>query len=233
MRNRAYFIAAFLALVLIAAGSFAADNELTPEEKAAGWRLLFNGKDYADWQTNTGKPPAAPIEDGCMVPYKGGGYLLVHKDQFGDFVLKCDVKMPPACNSGIFFRIGDLKNPVQTGFEVQIATGKGTSSHDFGAVYDMAKITKNAAKPAGEWNAVTISAKGPNIEVEVNGEKVCSMNCDDYTVAGRNPDGSKNKFKKAVKDFPRKGYIGFQDHGTKVWYKNIRILELTDGGKKE
>jgi hypothetical protein len=51
------------------------------------------------------------------------------------------------------------------------------------------------------------------------------MNCDEWTEAGKGPDGRKNKFEKAARDFPRKGYLGFQDHGHKVWFKNVKILE--------
>jgi hypothetical protein len=204
----------------------AADNELTAEEKAAGWQLLFNGKDHTGWKCNNGKEIACPIEDGCLVPYKSGTYLIIHEKQFGDFVLKCDVKMDKACNSGIFFRVGDPLNPVQTGFEMQVLTGKGSSIHDFGAVYELAKPTKNNTKGPGQWDSVEITCKGPKITVAVNGETVTTMNCDEYTEPGKGPDGSKNKFKKAAKDFPRKGYIGLQDHGSKCWYKNIRIREL-------
>ncbi len=114
-----------------------ADNELSAEEKAEGWRLLFNGKDHDGWQCNNGKPIATPVEEGSLVPFKAGGYLIVHKDMFGDFRLKCDVKMSSdQCNSGIFFRVGDLLKPVQTGFEMQVAKG-GTGLHDFGAIYDL------------------------------------------------------------------------------------------------
>jgi hypothetical protein len=52
------------------------------------------------------------------------------------------------------------------------------------------------------------------------------MNCDDYDQPGLRPDGSKHKFGAAIKDFPRKGYLGFQDHGHKVWYKNVKLLEF-------
>jgi hypothetical protein len=204
----------------------AADNVLTKDEKADGWKLLFNGKDHTGWKNNNGKPVAAPIEDGALVPYKSGGYILMHEHQFGDFILKCDVKMPEQCNSGIFFRIGNPKDPVQTGFEVQVMSGKGTGKHDFGAIYDLVGPSLAAARPVGEWNHVAITCKGPHISVEINGKKVSSLNTDDYSEAGKSPDGTGNKFKTAVKDFPRKGYLGFQDHGHKVWFKNVKIKEL-------
>ncbi len=206
----------------------AGQNELTKAEKKAGWKLLFNGKDASGWICNNGKTPAkSVIEDGTLMPYKSGGYVLMHNKQYGDFILKCDVKMPARCNSGIFFRIGTPKNPVQTGFEIQVMNSKGKGLHDFGSIYDLVAPSKNNLKPTGEWNAVEIKCVGPHIAVKVNGEVVAKMNCDEWTEPGKRLDGSKNKFRKAVKNFPRKGYLGFQDHGAKVWYRNVKVLELT------
>jgi hypothetical protein len=223
-------------LLVLSAGLFcwmasttavAADNALTDEEKAAGWQLLFNGQDAAGWKCNNGKEPAETVvEDGTLVPYKSGGYVLIHEKQYGDFIFKCDVKMPEHCNSGIFFRIGNLKNPVQTGFEVQVLNDNRVSRNGWGSLYDLVAPGKNNLKPTGQWNSVVITCKGPAITIATNGEEVTRMNCDDWTEPGKCPDGSKNKFKAAIKDFPRKGYLGFQDHGAKVWYKNVKVLEL-------
>ena len=210
----------------------AAENELTPEEKAAGWQLLFNGKDYDDWFVVKGGKRAAPnmtIDQGCLVPLKCGGYNIYHKKQFGDFILKCDIKFgTKRVNSGIFFRVGNPANPVQTGLEMQVSSGRGTGSHAYGAIYDAAKAKKPVPVSKDGWDHVVLTAKGPKITVEINGELITEMNCDDYTEARKNPDGSRNKYRKPIKDFPRKGYIGFQDHhdGTKAMYRNIRILDL-------
>ena len=207
-------------------GSSVPDNSLTSAEKEAGWKLLFNGKDYSGWKCNNGKPIAAPIEDGALVPYKSGGYLIVYDKPFADFKFKCDVKMPEECNSGIFFRVGDLKNPVQTGFEAQVLTGEGTGMHDFGAIYDLVAPSVNRASKPGEWTNLEITCQGPHVSVAVNGKVVAKLNADEWTEPGKRLDGSSHKFKDAVKDFPRKGYLGFQDHGHKVWYKNVKLLEL-------
>ena len=221
-------IAAVLLASITANSTRAGDNELTAKEKSQGWQLLFNGKDHTGWKCNNDKPIAAPIEDGALVPHKSGGYLIVYDKPFGDFVFKCDVKMGQRCNSGVFFRVGSLKRPVQTGFEVQVLSGKGSGYHDFGAIYDLVKPSQNRSKGPGQWNTLTIQCKGPDISVSVNGQQVAKMNCNEWTEPGRRPDGAKHKFKLAVKDFPRKGYIGLQDHGHKVWYKNVKILELKD-----
>lgn len=219
-------------VLLLSTAANAAENQLTPAEKKAGWQLLFNGKDASGWICNNGKTPAdSVVEDGTLMPYKSGGYVLMHKKQFGDFILKCEVKMPKRCNSGIFFRIGNPKNPVQTGFEVQVMNNKKTGRHDFGAIYDLVAPKKNNIKPDG-WNSVEIKCQGPHIAVTVNGEEVASMNCDEWTEPRKRPDGSRHKFKNAIKDFPRKGYLGFQDHGAKVWYRNVKVLELKKATSK-
>ena len=138
-------------LLMFSAGALmAADNQLTQEEKQAGWKLLFNGKDHAGWKCNTGKPIATPVEDGCLVPYKSGGYIVIYEKPYGDFVLSCDVRWEdPRCNSGIFFRVENPKNPVNTGFEIQVMAGEKTGKHEFGAIYDLVPTTKNPTKGTG------------------------------------------------------------------------------------
>ncbi len=226
---------AFTTLLLssLPVAAFADDNVLTQTEQQDGWQLLFNGEDLTGWQCNNGQPIQTKIEKGALVPYESGGYLIIHEKQFGDFVLSCDVRFEdPRCNSGIFFRIEDPKNPVHTSFEAQVMAGEETGKHQMGAIYDLVATTKNAGKPTGEWNHIVIRCEGPNILVTVNGEEVSRLNCDEFDEPGVCPDGEKHKFKlngepRAVKDFARQGYLGFQDHGHKVWYKNVKLLELS------
>ena len=221
-----------LAITFWAATTHASENELTPAEKAAGWRLLFDGNSLDGWKCNNGNPVATPIEDGAIVPFRSGGYLVIHEQPFENFILKCDVRWEdPRCNSGIFFRIEDPANPVHTGFEVQVMGGDEVGKHQFGAIYDLVATKENRGKPRGEWNTVEIRCFGPVVEVHVNGAEVASMNTNRYREPGQCPDGSPHKYQldgqpRAVRDFSRKGFLGFQDHGHKVWYRNIKVLEL-------
>lgn len=223
-------IVGWLVLILPA---IAGDNELSDEEKKAGWQLLFNGRDLTGWKCNTGKPIATPIEQGSLVPTKSGGYIIIYDKPFGDFVLKCDVRWEdPRCNSGVFVRVEDPENPVHTGFEIQVMSGTKTGKHAFGAIYDLVGTSRNAGKDTGLWNAIEIRCHGPAINVKVNGEEVAKINCDQFDRPGICPDGEKHKYKlngkpRAIKDFARSGYLGLQDHGHKVWYKNIKLLELS------
>ena len=77
-----------------------------------------------------------------------------------------------------------------------------------------------------EWNRIVIRCKGPTIQITLNGERVVNANLDRWTTPRQNPDGSKNKFRTALKDLPRTGNIGFQDHGHNVWFRNVYLKEL-------
>jgi len=209
-----------LALVLMAVG----DNELSEQEKKDGWTLLFDGKTSEGWTALK----AANIEDGCINPFKSGNYVTFAKDKYADFVLACDFKLTKDCNSGIFIRTGNAKDPVQTGIEIQVYDSKAEkpSKHYCGAIYDLVAPSKNALKPLGEWNHIEITCDKNKISVALNGEAVASIDVDKWTEAGKNPDGTENKYKKALKDFPREGLLGFQDHGKPCWFKNVKLKKL-------
>jgi hypothetical protein len=222
---------ALIALVWLAGPTFAGDNELTAEEKAAGWLLLFDGKTLDGWMTSSGTPSKTPVEEASINPHGCGGYMMVHHKQWDNFILACDFKISKGCNSGIFVRTASLKprpgkDVGYNGIEVQILDSQSAGYHDTGALYDLVKPTKNAMKPVGEWNHVVITCDKNLIEVELNGEKVTCMDLDEWTKPNERPDGSKHKFDIAYKDHPRTGFIGLQDHGAACWFKNIKLKPL-------
>lgn len=194
------------------------------------WIDLLAGDDLSGW-TATGKSTAFSMKDGVLHCDGSGGRLFYfHKQQFDDFILQAEVKFSPQANSGIFFRIADPQDEVQTAIEIQVldSYGKETiGTHDFGAVYDIQAPSKNAARRAGEWNDVTITAHGPHIQVELNGQRIVHLDLSQWTQPGLNPDGTKNKFKRAYREMVHKGYIGLQDHGNPVWYRNIKVQPLS------
>jgi hypothetical protein len=197
---------------------------LTKAEPPKGFTSLFNGKNLDGWNA---KPNGWAVENGILTRKPRSGYIWTKK-AYGDFILNVEVKVSKRCNSGIFFRT-DPKNAVQGGFEIQVmdTTGKKKlGKHDNGAFYDALAPSANPAKPLGEWNRFVITCKGPNISVSINGTEVVKADLDKWTTGNKNPDGSRNKFKTALKDLPRKGHIGFQDHGQDVWYRNIYLKSL-------
>lgn len=209
----------------------AADNELSDTEKKDGWILLFDGKTLEGWMTSSEKPSKTPVEDGCINPHKCGGYMMVHKEMWENYVLSIDYKISKKCNSGIFIRTSSLKpRPGKdvgfNGIEVAIDDTTGTGYHDPGALYDLVKPSKQMQKPAGEWNHIVITSDKSKIAIELNGEKVVDADLDQFAKPNQRPDGSAHKFDVAFKDHPRRGYIGLQDHGSPCWYKNIKLKQL-------
>jgi hypothetical protein len=215
--------------LLAAFPALAADNQLTEQEKKDGWILLFDGKTLDGWMTSSQQPSKRPVENGSINPHKCGGYMMVHKKQWSNFVLALDFKISKNCNSGVFVHTYSLtprpgKDVGFNGIEVQILDSTTAGFHDTGAIYDLVKPTKNAMKPVGEWNHLVITCDKNLITVELNGEKVNRMDLDEWTEPNKRPDGTAHKFDIAYKDHPRKGYIGLQDHGQDCWFKNIKLL---------
>ncbi len=211
---------------------------------AAPAEALFDGKSLEAFEFREG---GWVIEDGamtCRMEEKtdrkgrkravGMGYIWTKKD-YSDFALTFSYKLSEAANSGVFYRT-DPGNPVQGGFEIQLMDNEGYQKHR-GAKLDARKLngsfyegkapSSDPSKPVGEWNKMKLTCKGPKISVELNGVKIVSVNVDDWDTAGMNPDGTKNKFKTALKDLPRTGRIGFQNHGQVVWFKDVKIRDLT------
>ena len=189
---------------------------------------IFDGSGSAGWKTNKGEAlPSGNVQPDGLNPHGSGGYIVVHDQPRGDFVLDFDYKLSKGCNSGVFLRVGNLKDPVHTGLEVAIDDTTGTGVHDTGAFYDLVAPSKNTQKPVGEWNHMTITAKGAKIAVILNDVEVSTIDLDQWTEAGKRPDGTAHKFEKmVVKDLNRPGYFGFQDHGQDCWYKNVKVKDL-------
>jgi hypothetical protein len=182
---------------------------------------LFNGKDLTGWQTRDGNASNWVVLDGNLQGKRKSGDIW-SKERFGDFVLSLEFKT--GGNSGVFFRTDNPKSPVQTGIEIQVNKPGGPNKHSVGAIYDLVAPKKNNA--TNGWNKMEITAKDNIISVKLNGETISEMDLDKWKTPGKNPDGSKNKFKTALKEFKREGHIGFQDHGAAVAYRNITIKTL-------
>jgi len=192
------------------------------------FRVIFDGTSGSGWILCDKKPlPKDNVQTDGLNPHGTGSYLVVHETRFGDFVLDFDYKLTKGCNSGVFIRVGDLNNPVPTGIEVALDDTTGTGMHDSGAFYDLVAPKANAQKPAGVWNHMTITARGPKITVTLNENEVSTINLDEWNEPGKRPDGSNHKFDNvAIGKLPRTGYLGFQDHGSNCWFKNVKIKEL-------
>ena len=204
--------------------------------------VLFDGKSLDHWEYNEGgwvieedgsmSCRMEEVKSGGKTRLKGKGYIWTEKD-YQDFQLSLRYKLSEGCNSGVFYRT-DPKNPVQGGFEIQLLDnagfqkikGKKDPKNLNGAFYDCQAAKDHQPNPVGQWNQLTLTVKGSQFTVELNGNVVNTCDIDDWDTANKNPDGSTNKFKTPLKQLPRTGRIGFQNHGQVVWFKDIKIKEL-------
>ena len=170
------------------------------------------------------KPGSWAWENGVLVA-KGGGDLWT-KESYGDFVLNLDFCCAEKANSGVFLRCSSIPDWLNSAMEVQILQGDAPDKHLVGAVYDCVAPTRQIEIVPGKWYHYTISAKGSQIRVLLDGEQLVDMDLKKWTEAGKNPDGTPNKFTRAYKDMSRTGRIGLQYHTNKVEFRNIVIDRL-------
>jgi len=185
-----------------------------------GWKPVFE-PDLSNADLNEG---GWVFENGELICKLNGD--LWTKESYGDFILDFEFKLADGTNSGIFLRAGE--HTWLPWVEVQVAdtSDEPISKHVCGGIYDIKEPTVNAVKEPGAWNRMTICAAGSNINVILNNQQILNINLNDWTEPHKNPDGTENKFDIAYKDLPRQGWLGFQDHGFPVWYRNIMLKEM-------
>ena len=220
-------------------------NSLSQAEVEDGWILLFDGKTTDGWRgyKKDHFPTAWKLVDGsihCMGSGRGeagakdGGDIIYDKE-FQNFTLSLEWKISEGGNSGIFY-LGqeELDYIWKTAPEMQVLDndkhpdaklGKD-GNRQAGSLYDLIPAKPQNAKPVGEWNQVEITVYKGTVVHKQNGVNVVEYHL--WTpewnelVAGSkfpglNPDWA---------DVASKGYIGLQDHGDDVWFRNIKIKEL-------
>lgn len=158
----------------------AGPNELTAAERAAGWRLLFDGKTLDGWrqyQADT-LPTAWQVIDGSIAKNVGTRDIIT-REQFGDFELVFDWKVATGGNAGVFYRATEEYNRVYwSAPEYQLlddpnAGNEGRNRFTAAAAsYGIDSTPPGIVKPAGEWNTSRVVARGAHIEHWLNGQKV-------------------------------------------------------------
>lgn len=191
------------------------------DDKDAGWKDLV-GKELTDHWTTKGN---WTFEDGVftLTPRKGesgwsrwDAYLWAKEKHGPNFEIMFDYKVQKGGNSGFYFRVADVNDPVAKGIEVQIYDSGSKkpdaklTDHDSGGVIPGVPPTKNAAKPAGEWNTFHITVKDDQLTVRLNGETVNQI---DLT-------------KGALSRRPKEGHLGFQDHALPLSLRNIKVRDI-------
>ncbi|HYO81529.1 MAG TPA: DUF1080 domain-containing protein, partial [Bryobacteraceae bacterium] len=189
-----------LAAVLVSAFLAAAQSRLSTEEAAQGWILLFDGESTFGWTSEGGAE--WKVVDGALVAETGQYGWLRHNAVFADFELQADFRTAADGNSGIFLRSNRGGSPHVSGYELQIFDGH--EKYPTGSIVAHA-AAKGAKIKGGEWQTFHVTARGPAIEVRLDGNAVLKMS-DRKSPAG---------------------HIGLQfNPGKKIEFRNVRLRPL-------
>ena len=213
------------------AGEPAGPNVLTTSERAAGWRLLFDGMSTAGWRgyRQANVPSGWQAVDGALTRTGGGGDLIT-VEQFANFELTIDWMIAPGGNSGIMYRVSEAAEATfLTGPEFQVLDNAGhpdgaSGLSSAGACYGLYAPSQDVTRPPGAWNEARIVANGQHVEHWMNGVKIVEyeIGSADWLARFR---ASPHRDAAGYGREPR-GHIAVQDHGDRVAYRNIKIRAL-------
>jgi hypothetical protein len=206
-------------------------NTLTSAERAAGWRLLFDGTTTTGWRgfRQATAPVGWQAVDGALTRTGGGGDLIT-LDQFANFELAIQWQIAEGGNSGIMFRVSEASEATHlTGPEMQVLDNAhhpdgGSPLSSAGACYGLYAPSQDVTRPAGAWNDVRLVINGAHIEHWLNGVKIV-----EYDIGS--PDWLSRLQVSPYRDVatyarePR-GHIAIQDHGDRVAFRSIKIRPL-------
>jgi feruloyl esterase len=200
----------------------------------AAERQLFNGKDLTGWAriprhegAPAGQKPGFVVENGLLVsiPDAPEDDLWYTGGKIGNATLRVVYKVSaPDANSGIFTRIPyapkSEDDAIDKGIEVQIQDS-ADEYHCTGVLYSMTKAMARPYRPAGEWNTLEITMRGPRTVVRLNGVVVT-----DYDGVSPVPP-KKGQYEPERGPRPDSGYIAVQHHGgaATVWFREIALVE--------
>ncbi|MFK7789604.1 MAG: DUF1080 domain-containing protein [Phycisphaeraceae bacterium] len=221
-----------LCLVFVVTGcaSGASKHCVTTHPDSDDWKPLF-AADLSDADYPEG---VWVVEDGVLTASKDQS-IWTQKD-YENFALDLEYKVGPNANSGVIVYSVDTKNWIPGSIEIQILDDQGEkwakikNNGRSGAIYGHVGPSKSVSKPAGEWNRMTITCVGSQIDVVLNGEHITTIDLTQFTSAEVNPDGTKipKWLSKPKATLPTKGKVGLQGKhgGAAIWFRNMKIKEL-------
>jgi len=214
------------------------DNVLSRAEQDDGWELLFDGQSLDNWKNyNSDETSGWIVEEGSLSAAgdgsDGSGYIITRK-QYANFDLVFDWKIAPGGNSGVMYHVIEspsFSTPYLTGPEYQLIDDVGFPEkledwQKAGADYAMylPDTARKKLNPAGEWNSSRIVFDNGHVEHWLNGEKILEFEA--WTPEWFELKNS-GKWENAPEyGLSSVGYISLQDHGSKVWFRNMKIKEL-------
>lgn len=197
-------------------------SRLRGDDAKYGFTPLFNGRDLTGWQ---GAVEDYEVVDGAIVCKPGKGGVLFSDEEYKDFALRVEFKLPPGGNNGLAIRYPGSGRASYDGMcELQIlddgaekyAKLHPTQAH--GSVYGVAAAHRGYLRPVGQWNYQEVTVQGTRITVELNGTVIVDADVSQIT-----------QFKDD-REHPgllrQRGYVGFAGHNDPVAFRNVAIKRL-------
>lgn len=225
----------------------AAPNQLTEAEKADGWMLLFDGETTDGWRGYQKEtfPNNWLVVDGTLHNQGSGrgeagardGGDILYDQKFSNFHMKLEWKISEGGNSGIFY-LGqeDPKYDYiwKTAPEMQVLDNERhpdanmgkDGNRQAGSLYDLIAAEPQNAKPAGEWNSAEVKVYKGSVWHIQNGETVVEYHLWTPEWEKMVADSKFPELNENWADVASEGYIGLQDHGDDVWFRNIKLKTL-------
>ena len=205
-------------------------EDLSPEEQAAGFVSLFDGKTLSGW---TGATDGYTVVEGAIqcLPDKGGN--LLSEKEFSNFILRMEFRLPPGGNNGIGIRAPAQGHVATEGIEIQILDNtaekyKEIAPYQFhGSVYGLIPAKREFLRPVGTWNEQEIECVGRKIVIRLNGEVIVDGDLDEALRNGA-MDGKEHPGARRTT-----GRIGFLGHDDPVAFRHIRIREIVKGKSQD
>ncbi|MBI3863297.1 MAG: DUF1080 domain-containing protein [Planctomycetia bacterium] len=199
-----------------------ANRRLRGDDTAQGFTSLFNGKDLTGW---TGAIDHFEVRDGAIVCKQGKGGELYTNDEFDNFVVRVEFKLPPGGNNGLAIRYPGQGQPYLTAMcELQVLddTAEMYAKLDprqyHGSAYGMVPAHRGCLRPVGQWNYEEVTVVGPKIKVELNGSVILDADLSTVTEFKDNtPHPGKDR---------TTGHFGFAGHNDPVMFRNVAIKRL-------
>lgn len=184
------------------------------QQPSGDFTPLFKGDSLDDWEPVREQPQGAwSVQDGVVTcSGEGRGWLRTARP-YTDFELRLEYAISRDGNSGVFLRSLLEGRPAYNGLEVQILDDHGAPAgiKSSGALYDALAPTKNTARPPTEWNTLEALCQADHVRIRLNGETVVDVRLGEHD---------------QLKDRPREGYIGLQNHASLVTFRNVAVREL-------
>jgi len=198
-------------------------NRILAQHGSGGFEPVFNGKDFSGW---AGPVENYEVRDGAIVCKPGKGGTIYTQDEYDDFVVRLEFKLPPGGNNGLAIRYPGSGDTAYVGMcELQVLDSEHPKYAKLdvrqyhGSVYGMVPAARGFLRPTGEWNFQEVTVKGPQIKVELNGNVILDADVSQIKeFMGNSPHPGKDR---------SRGYFGFAGHSDPVEFRNVQIKRLS------